>query len=558
MASAKRAGGDAACGGAGGAGGGGSGHDGAAATAVYAPAAITVPAPPAALPVATATYGGDAASSGGVGSAEGKGGEAGGDDEEKLAHDGEGDDEDDAEFTAICGAVTNLGTRPQWPRFVGVQWGRGVWASKSRGIKDVARCVRCKLMPKRGFDRVITLLSRPTNNLLSIFRGGGDADGFIFVDRWRRRLLEDLLPLVRSLQRGELHGQENCRVILGQRGVGKTAFLRALLGVAMLTADAKFAVVSIACKDAAPELSAPITAVHAALKDMGFEALPDDPWERVDQMNDWLLAHNVRILVAVDEVEHLYTSTSEDCHAALRQFHAIGNLDGARHVIAIVTGSAPRLRTLLFRKEASLSEDDRKEVLDSFPGIRRGPDMNSRKYLDLHLLPPPFNDFETAYEYATRPNSTAASEDSATDASEDGASDDTDDEEDAGRDDRLRVRAVYIASRGLLGSVKSATVSTAPTFSRLRDRLRLDDGTLLPVLRMLASRTGGDERAPARVTQQESGLSLKQLYNYHDFGCIALFEPKEAAYVTLFCPGDVDAVRAFVAEREHPGGLKWR
>lgn len=202
---------------------------------------------------------------------------------------------------------------------------------------------------------------------------------------------------------------------------------------------------------------------------------------------------------------------------------------------------------LLFRKEASLNEEDRAQLFDSFPGVRLTPDMNARKYWELHLLPPPFADFKTAYQYATRPTSTALSGDSAADASDD-SDDDDDDDSDA------RVKAAYVASRGLLGTVTSATAATAATFGRLRDRLRLHDDTLLPVLRLLASRTR-DGCDAARVTQEESGLSLQQLYNYHDLGCIALFEPLAGAYVTLFCSADVDAVQAFLAEKEHPGGL---
>lgn len=215
----------------------------------------------------------------------------------------------------VPGAVEALSTRPRLPGFNGVQcqWARGVWAGGTRrGAKNVARSVRRKLMPARWYGRVIDLLSRPTDSLLSVLLRDDDASGLIFVDRWRRRLLEDLLPLVRELQRGLLRDQESCGVVLGHRGVGKTAFVRALLVVAMLTADARmltadarFVVVTITCKGAPEALAAPVTAVHAALKDMAFEALTEAAWERVDEMNTWLVKNNVRVLIAVDDVEYL-------------------------------------------------------------------------------------------------------------------------------------------------------------------------------------------------------------------------------------------------------------
>jgi len=249
------------------------------------------------------------------------------------------------------------------PTFKGRRCSRGVWGA----VKDVPESVQ-KII--RDPAKLVGLLSDQKNPLLDVYVDDGRTR--VFVDDSRKALLRDLMEIVNDLVDGESHGQELCRVLLGQRGVGKTYFLSAFMAAMQLQADKDFIVVTVCCKDVDVEEVEPIVAIRNSLVDLGHDEPP--VWRTCTDMNRWLLERNLRIVLMYNEVEALYLEAGGNRARALRQLHAIGNYSVNRSIVTFVTGSDSHLPRLLFRKMVDAD-------LTSWPGYCGSPDMNCRKYI---------------------------------------------------------------------------------------------------------------------------------------------------------------------------------
>jgi len=102
-----------------------------------------------------------------------------------------------------------------------------------------------------------------------------------------------------------------------------------------------------------------------------------------DDLVDFLLDHKINVLLVVDEVECLYSKSPDDELAVqiLGELHFLGELDGPRPVLVILSGSAAVLRSLISCIPGA------PHIGDKYPSYLRFHSLNDRKYKDLHLKP---------------------------------------------------------------------------------------------------------------------------------------------------------------------------
>lgn len=88
-------------------------------------------------------------------------------------------------------------------------------------------------------------------------------------------------------------------------------------------------------------------------------------------------AASLKVLVLVDELDQLFVEqTSMEMYSDwMTTLHGIGNITGRRSIMAVVTGSAARLRSLVYRKAR------REDVSGEFPRYCASFTLNSGKYV---------------------------------------------------------------------------------------------------------------------------------------------------------------------------------
>lgn len=202
-----------------------------------------------------------------------------------------------------------------------------------------------------------------------------------FVDSSRRAVLMELAPRLTSLDNGELSGQANCFVLLGLRGVGKSHFILSLVHMVARVAKPSTCVVYVNFKDSG--VQSLFGAIRVALSDKKLvPAVAAAEASAAVELDQFLLSKGLRVFLVVDELEQLYCREKDDVLAKTvwQELHFIGERKKRRSIMAVITGSTPVLRALVFAQP---------EIAAAriYPGYTHLGSLNNRKYLPLMLKP---------------------------------------------------------------------------------------------------------------------------------------------------------------------------
>jgi len=205
---------------------------------------------------------------------------------------------------------------------------------------------------------------------------------FVCASRWA--VLRALVPRLTALDSGTLCGQRNCHIVLGSHGVGKSWFVRSLVRVVALMARPTTCVIHVNFQTEG--VREPLHLLQEAFAAAGGLALPPvlrAPAASFSELLDFMREHSRRAFLVIDGVEGLYRRP-RDCPIAdrvYRQLHTMGELDGAsRPVVAVLTGSAAVLRTLLYAVPGF-------DLASVYPSHLRWGSLNDRKYPASTLWP---------------------------------------------------------------------------------------------------------------------------------------------------------------------------
>lgn len=209
-----------------------------------------------------------------------------------------------------------------------------------------------------------------------------------FICRSRLEALITIAPRLTRLDHGVLHGQRNCFALLGARGVGKTHFMKSLASVVASIARPSTCVIYVNMKSGG--LREPLQLLQDALRrpgppDAARLVLPEHllrPDTRMGQLLEFMREHRRRAVLLLDEVEVLYLRADERHRRIHEQLHAIGECSGAaRPIMAVLTGSAAVLRSLLFAIPGCKGIEEQYKAYLDFASL------NDRKYMPLALRP---------------------------------------------------------------------------------------------------------------------------------------------------------------------------
>jgi AAA domain len=239
---------------------------------------------------------------------------------------------------------------------------------------------------------------------------GDDSDVNSTARQWRQRLLEGtasvvpllafsgkdeptrlaalklLAPRLATLDDGTLHGQGNCFVLLGPRGVGKTRFVKSLVHLVAHVARPTTYVIYVNFKNEG--VQEPLKLLQAAFSDRPSAGLELPEKLRRDdaslaELLDFMRENGRRAFVVIDEVEEAYKKDSVLTERVYRQLHTMGEFDGAeRPVVTLITGGSPAvLEPLVFSKPGcDISREE-------YPCYLRFSSLNDRKYVPISLRP---------------------------------------------------------------------------------------------------------------------------------------------------------------------------
>jgi hypothetical protein len=201
-----------------------------------------------------------------------------------------------------------------------------------------------------------------------------------FFDTSRREIMLELAPRLTQLDMSCLRGQKNCFLILGTRGVGKTFFIKSVLCAFVLNSSSTSLTIYLNMKDDKLMKSLFGIIYSTVAEKYDLEDLNDIEG---DDLVEFLLTNGINVLLVVDEVECLYSKSPDDELASriLGELHFLGELDGPRPVLVILSGSAAVLRSLVF------SIPGAPHIKDKYPAYLRFHSLNNRKYKELHLKP---------------------------------------------------------------------------------------------------------------------------------------------------------------------------
>lgn len=242
------------------------------------------------------------------------------------------------------------------------------------------------------------------------------SDREVWISHPSRDILRrSILATTRLMTDGRLSGTAACYLIVGSRGSGKTRLLEMLrddieaLGsgqtgrcntVALLcsAADAretrlldlmKHRVATLVKDGGRVRSAANVDEFNAALWEAfdpkaaqrELEAASKEGAALREEMWRARACAVPKVVVLVNDLELLFTADTpyEMCADWMRTLREIGDISGVRFTFAVVSGSAARLRSLVFCKAV------RAEVADRFPNYNAAFSLNSGKYLPVYM-----------------------------------------------------------------------------------------------------------------------------------------------------------------------------
>lgn len=199
----------------------------------------------------------------------------------------------------------------------------------------------------------------------------------------RDKIFSELRDTVELMQEGDLEGTGSCFAIVGPRGTGKSMLLERLVRECAPRLDVLTKAHLDKCKDV-------VEAAYSVVPD-AFDGYPgaearEDVARAVDRLNAYYMdmeEGKCGLLVVIDQCEKLYSAEFDDGqHERIMQFlDCVANIQGPRRIVSVLTGSAPRVRPLLFTKLDPLDES----VKSKHPRYNGAYDLNSGKTVPLLL-----------------------------------------------------------------------------------------------------------------------------------------------------------------------------
>eukprot|EP00727_Mastigamoeba_balamuthi_P014461 m51a1_g964 hypothetical protein (690) ;mRNA; r:358250-360630 len=200
----------------------------------------------------------------------------------------------------------------------------------------------------------------------------------ILVSAGREAFIDWFCDTVSRLDRGMLEGVGHCTAVLGARGVGKTYLLRALCyALSRRVRDTYFC-----CVDLKSVTLAGGTPAEEALRMLG-QPCPEglQPTVYLDLLIHHLSATRKCAVLVADEFDCVFQQQAGPADAIVSQLIAMSKTQGERRISAVVSGSSPYMRRLMF---GHLSDSLKLQ----FPGYA-GKHFNDRKFsaYNLPLIP---------------------------------------------------------------------------------------------------------------------------------------------------------------------------
>lgn len=197
----------------------------------------------------------------------------------------------------------------------------------------------------------------------------------VLLSGGRENFVKWFVETARLLDDGKLKGVGRCTALMGARGIGKTYLLKCLCEAASMCMKNTY-ICWMDIKNSGIRCTPAEEALHLLNKQ--FSVRSEDT---LDHLQKTLLQMgDKKIIFIVDEIDCVFSSHAQEALLVISQLIAMAKTDGRRRISAIVTGSLPQLRQLLF---CNLPESQRSK----FPAYT-GMNFNDRKFTAYHI--PPF------------------------------------------------------------------------------------------------------------------------------------------------------------------------
>ena len=199
---------------------------------------------------------------------------------------------------------------------------------------------------------------------------------------------------------------ENAITLVGTKGIGKTFSLQAFVKLCPYVVPNIYAVYvnfnNILSSE--PEFNySLITIISLQLRLLGVPVpeMDESVIGAKDNLLNYLVASNTKILIVVDELDQLYKSTRTISKITINDLAALGNQPTGK-VFVVICGSSMMMNEVIFH---GADENVRRE----FPLLTSGgiPNLNCTKYLIMHVYSMLPTDLDAVSSMANRPNNEA-------------------------------------------------------------------------------------------------------------------------------------------------------
>lgn len=170
---------------------------------------------------------------------------------------------------------------------------------------------------------------------------------------------------------------ENSTLLLGAKGIGKTTTLLSI-SITLSLLSEKLVPIYIQYVSDEYRVKTPSCLISEALKSRG---LIDQTIERIDEITQILIKHDLRVLLIVDELDQLYqTESTKDCALeTLSQLAHLGSDASGRYCI-IGCGSSSALPLLITKHAVHIPS-----LVLEYPLVEKSPNLNGSKFISHKL-----------------------------------------------------------------------------------------------------------------------------------------------------------------------------